>query len=131
MATKKTPARSDRWARIRAVVGRIPRGRVASYGQVAAAAGLAGHARQVGYALHALPEGSPVPWHRVLNARGVISLPPGSSSAITQRLRLEKEGVRFDAAGRVDLSRYGWRASAKRVATPRARAPRPSATRAR
>lgn len=122
VATKPAPGKSDRWARIHAVVRRIPRGRVASYGQVAAVAGLAGQARQVGYALHALPEGSPVPWHRVLNARGVISLPPGSSSAITQRLRLEKEGVRFGAGGRVDLSRYGWRAGARaRASVGRAR----------
>lgn len=112
MTSKRIPTRSDRWSRIHAVVRRVPRGRVASYGQIAAEAGMAGHARQVGYALHALPEGSPVPWHRVLNSRGVISLPPGSSSAITQRLRLEKEGVRFDASGRVDLSRFGWKARA-------------------
>ena len=62
------------YSRIYAVVRRIPRGRVATYGQVAELAGLPGHARQVGYALHALPRGTTVPWHRVLNARGALSL---------------------------------------------------------
>ncbi len=65
---------SPTYARIYAVVRRIPRGRVATYGQIAELAGLPGHARQVGYALHALPDGTAVPWHRVLNARGALSL---------------------------------------------------------
>ncbi len=100
--------RPSRWERIWAVVRRIPRGRVATYGQVATLAGLGRNARQAGYALHALPDGSPVPWHRVLNARGAVSLPPMSGADLTQRIRLEKEGVRFDARGRVDLARFGW-----------------------
>ncbi len=112
---ERARARSGRWARIHAVVRRIPRGRVATYGQVAEVAGLPGHARQVGYALHALPDGSPVPWHRVLGAGGRISLPPGSDSAITQRLRLEREGVRFDARGRADLTRHRWAAGVSRA----------------
>jgi methylated-DNA-protein-cysteine methyltransferase-like protein len=96
--------------RILAVVGRIPRGRVATYGQIAARAGLAGQARLVGYALHALPEGTPLPWHRVLGAGGRLSLMRSDpASALTQRLRLEREGVRFDARGRVDLTVFGWR----------------------
>lgn len=107
--------RSDRWSRIRAAVRRVPRGKVATYGQIATLAGLPGHARQVGYALHALPDGSPVPWHRVVNASGRISLPPGSASAVTQRLRLEREGVRFDGAGRVDLKRHRWSGGAPRA----------------
>ncbi len=97
------PAQDGTYARIYAVVRRIPRGRVATYGQIAELAGLEGHARQVGYALHALPEGSVVPWHRVLNARGALSLRRDSGGEISQRLRLEREGVRFDAAGRVAL----------------------------
>lgn len=102
---------SPTYARIYEVVRRIPRGRVATYGQVADLAGLPGHARQVGYALHALPRGTTVPWHRVLNARGALSLRPSSGGEITQRLRLEREGVRFDAAGRVALERIRWRPS--------------------
>ena len=73
---------------IYAVVMRIPRGRVATYGQVAAEAGLPQAPRVAGYALHALPEGSPVPWHRVVAAGGRVSLGKlDPSGAITQRLR--------------------------------------------
>ncbi|HEY9505156.1 MAG TPA: methylated-DNA--[protein]-cysteine S-methyltransferase [Gemmatimonadales bacterium] len=96
------------YSRIYAVVRRIPRGRVATYGQVAELAGLPGHARQVGYALHALPRGTTVPWHRVLNARGALSLRKSPGGEITQRLLLEREGVRFDARGRVNLARVRW-----------------------
>jgi methylated-DNA-protein-cysteine methyltransferase-like protein len=98
---------AERWQRIHAVVRRIPRGRVATYGQVAALAGMSDAARQVGYALHALPVHSTVPWHRVLNARGVISLPGGTG--LEQRMRLEAEGIRFDARGRVKLADVQWR----------------------
>jgi len=97
-----------RYERIWRVVRRIPRGRVATYGQVAALAGIPRGARQVGYALHALRDGSGVPWHRVLNARGTVSLRSGGHD-VTQRLRLEREGVRFDAGGRMDLDRFRWR----------------------
>src|SRR5881394_2399096 len=92
------------------MVRRIPRGRVATYGQIAQLAGLSGQARQVGYALAALGSSTVVPWHRVINARGAISLPP-LDGGVSQRLLLEKEGVRFDAAGRVALTQFGWRAS--------------------
>ena len=88
------------------MVRRIPRGRVATYGQVAELAGLEGHARQVGYALHALPPVSGVPWHRVINARGEISARSGSDWGELQRLLLEAEGVRFDASGRVELKKF-------------------------
>jgi len=94
--------------RIYAVVRRIPRGRVATYGQVAALAGLPGRARQAGYALHALPTSTRLPWHRVLNARGTVSLRSEGGDALRQRLLLEHEGVRFDAGGRVSLARYRW-----------------------
>lgn len=90
------------------MVRRIPRGRVATYGQVASLAGLPGHARQVGYALHALPEGSPVPWQRVVNARGEISPRAIPGWEGFQRCLLEAEGIAFDAAGRLDLERHRW-----------------------
>jgi methylated-DNA-protein-cysteine methyltransferase-like protein len=93
--------------RIYAVIRRIPRGRVATYGQVARLAGFTNGARQVGYALHALREGTTVPWFRVLNARGASSLRNGGD--VTQRLLLEREDVRFDAGGRVSLALHGWR----------------------
>ncbi|MES1925141.1 MGMT family protein [Salinisphaera sp. T31B1] len=87
------------------IVAAIPYGRVTTYGQIARLAGLAGQARLVGYALHRCPPG--LPWHRVINARGQISLPCESTSALTQRRRLIEEGVRFSGQ-RVDLSVYGW-----------------------
>ena len=94
------------YQRIYAVVRRIPRGRVATYGQVARVAGLPG-ARQVGYALHALRDGASVPWQRVVNAAGRISQRPGG--ALTQRILLEREGIAFDASGRISMARFGWR----------------------
>jgi methylated-DNA-protein-cysteine methyltransferase-like protein len=95
---------------ILAVVRRIPRGRVATYGQVAALAGLPGQPRLAGYALAALDAGSAVPWHRVVNARGAISPRRGDAAGgLAQRLRLEQEGVTFDARGRIPLDRFGWR----------------------
>ena len=92
-----------------AIVRNIPRGRVTTYGTVARLAGRAGQARFVGYALSNLRDGSAVPWHRVVNAQGRLSLErAGSSSGVTQRLRLEREGVPVNAAGRVSLVRFGW-----------------------
>jgi len=99
---------SDSYARIYAAVRRIPVGRVATYGQIARVAGRVG-ARQVGYALHRLRDES-VPWHRVINARGEISL--GGEAGDVQRAMLEGEGVELDARGRVDLERYRWRGGA-------------------
>lgn len=90
------------------VVSSIPSGRVATYGQVATLAGLPRRARQVGYALHALPGGSPVPWHRVVNARGEISPRGAGPGHLEQRARLEAEGVAFDPRGRIDLTRFQW-----------------------
>lgn len=98
------------YERIYAVVRKIPRGRVTTYGTVARLAGLPGQARLVGYALSALKTGTSVPWHRVVNAQGALSLERvRSASGLTQRMRLEQEGVRVNAAGRVSLEQYGWR----------------------
>lgn len=90
------------------MVRAIPPGRVATYGQVAVLAGLAGRARQVGYALHALPEGSDVPWQRVVNARGEVSPRAEPGWEGYQRFLLAEEGVELDLAGRIDLERYLW-----------------------
>lgn len=113
MARKSAPAPSKprtSYERIYAVVRKIPRGRVTTYGTVARLAGLPRQARLVGYALHALRDGTPLPWHRVINAQGKLSLARASSGAgLTQQMRLEREGVRVDAAGRVSLERYGWK----------------------
>jgi len=109
----RSPGLSPSYRRIYAVVRRIPRGRVATYGQVAVLAGLGGHARQVGYAMHALPKGSSVPWHRVINARGEISRRRRPGEELSQRMLLEREGVRFDARGRVALALFQWRPRAR------------------
>ena len=93
------------YSRIYAAVRTIPRGRVSTYGRIAEAAHAQG-ARQVGYALHALGDSAAVPWQRVVNARGAISLP--GSAGVTQRLRLEAEGVRFNSRGVIDLKVFGW-----------------------
>lgn len=109
------PERPDSsYARIYAVTRRIPRGRVATYGQVAQLAGLPGHARQVGYALHAMATERAVPWHRVINARGEVSARSNPGADVAQRVFLEREGIVFDAAGRVDLVRFQWRPRRRR-----------------
>ncbi len=100
--------RESRWERVYAVVRRIPRGRVATYGDVAALAGLPGRAREVGWALHALDDESRVPWQRVVNARGEVSARGEPAAARVQRALLEREGVRFGANGRIDLAKRRW-----------------------
>ncbi len=104
---------SETYARIYRVVRQIPRGKVATYGQVARLAGFPGHARLVGYALHSLSE-SDVPWQRVINARGEISPRAVSGAEAGQRPLLEDEGVDFDSRGRVSLARFQWRPRASR-----------------
>jgi len=108
------PSTGSAYRDIYRIVRRVPRGRVATYGQIADLAGLPGHARQVGYALHALPPESSVPWHRVINAKGEISLRSQGGDGIDQRLRLEAEGIEFDAHGRVSLERCRWRPRRRR-----------------
>jgi methylated-DNA-protein-cysteine methyltransferase related protein len=90
------------------VIVMIPKGTVATYGQIAALAGLPGGARSVGRILSKLPAGSRIPWHRVVNASGGISLPQGSVGHSRQRIRLEKEGVLFNKSGRIPLRQFRW-----------------------
>ncbi len=94
--------------RIWQVIAMIPPGKVSTYGEVARQAGLPGGARRVGYALRQLPTGTQIPWHRVINAQGRISIPDGAASRYTQRDRLEAEGIVFKANKSVDLRRFGW-----------------------
>ncbi len=101
--------KSERYRRIFEVVRRIPKGRVATYGQVADLAGLPRHARLVGYALNSLKAGARLPWHRVVGSPGRISLPEGSESHYEQRARLAMEGVEVDVDGRLSLRRHQWR----------------------
>ena len=98
----------ENYERIWAVVRRIPKGRVATYGQIAAIAGIPRHARQVGYALGAAPAGMKLPWQRVINARGEVSQRARPGSDDFQQVLLEAEGVEFDRDGRTDLRRYQW-----------------------
>ena len=115
--------RESAYTRIWAVVRRIPAGRVASYGQVARLAGLPGRARQVGYAMHALPAGSFVPWHRVVNAAGRVSRRRIPGPELAQRMLLEREGVRFGPGGKISLDRFGWRPPSSVALSGRAKAP--------
>ena len=97
--------------RVYAVVKKIPRGRVATYGQIALLAGLPRHARLVGTLLRNTPAEIKIPWHRVVNAGGKISLRLHewkSGSDDLQRIRLEDEGIEFEANGSIDLRRYLW-----------------------
>ena len=106
--TEKAGKRPSTWDRFYEVVFRIPPGKVASYGQVAGLAGLPGYARQVGYALNANPYGRELPWWRVLNARGEISLSAADGGKGQQMELLEAEGVEVDDRGRVSLRVFGW-----------------------
>jgi len=108
---------SSTYDKIYAVVRRIPRGRVATYGQVAKLAGLPGRARQVGYAMYALNSGTRVPWQRVINAAGRVSRRRVPGAELTQRMLLEREGVRFGPGARMSLTTFGWQ-------LPRGREPR-------
>ncbi|WP_354695876.1 MGMT family protein [Elongatibacter sediminis] len=89
------------------VVAGIPRGHVLTYGEVARLAGPGGSARRVSQAMRRAPRKLALPWHRVINAQGRISLPADSSGHREQRERLEREGVRFDG-DRIDLDRFGY-----------------------
>lgn len=95
------------YTRIYAVVEQIPPGRVATYGQIAAIVGRC-TARMVGYAMAALPQGSKVPWQRVINRQGKISPRGAGNGSLQQRQLLEAEGVTFDAHGRVNFAEAGW-----------------------
>ena len=119
------PARTAEERIYRAVM-RIPRGRVATYGQIARVAGMPRHHRQVGRALRGVVDDGLVPWHRVVGASGAISARSADGSAEQlQRERLEAEGVVFDARGRVPLARFQW---ARAASAPAARR-RPTAAR--
>ncbi len=94
--------------RVWAVVRTVPEGAVTTYGDVATVLGNPRLARQVGWALSALPEDSDVPWQRVINAQGAISFRGEFDRGEEQRQRLIAEGVRFGEDGRCDLRTYRW-----------------------
>ena len=101
-------AESTFYERVYALVRQVPFGQVVTYGQVAALLGAPRAARAVGYALRFLPPNTDVPWHRVINHLGGISLRHPASQPHVQRTLLEAEGITFDAEGRVDLSQDRW-----------------------
>jgi methylated-DNA-protein-cysteine methyltransferase related protein len=105
-----TVAKTDRlYDRIYAMVRRVPPGKVTTYGRIAALVGGC-TARMVGYAMSALKRGTApdVPWQRVINAKGKISIHGDGIGNAMQRAILEDEGVEFDENNRVDFSRFGW-----------------------
>jgi methylated-DNA-protein-cysteine methyltransferase-like protein len=95
-------------AQVYALVKQCPRGRVVSYGGVAAMLGKPRAARAVGRALNSLPDGSKVPWWRVVNSRGEVSIRGVEHGAILQRTLLEREGVAFEKSGRISWKQFGW-----------------------
>lgn len=93
--------------RIWQIVHRVPRGKVASYGQVAKMADLPGYARYVGYVMKTLPPETKLPWYRVVNSQGRISFVLGTSQYLRQKSLLEEEGIVF-IEGRISMSKYRW-----------------------
>jgi methylated-DNA-protein-cysteine methyltransferase related protein len=97
------------YERIYAVVRQIPKGHVATYGQVATLSGLPGQARLVGYALYHVDQASDIPWQRVINAKGQISESPFRQGGDDlQRLLLKQEGIKFSSNGNINLRQYLW-----------------------
>jgi methylated-DNA-protein-cysteine methyltransferase-like protein len=125
---------AELYRRLRAVIRRVPRGRVATYGQIAELAGIPGGARVAAASLKTSTPADRLPWQRIVGkvgprrARIAIHDPVG---AALQRQRLEAEGVALDDAGRIDLDRYGWlptaTAGSRRAGSPRRR-PRSGST---
>jgi methylated-DNA-protein-cysteine methyltransferase-like protein len=96
-----------RYKQIYDVVRRVPVGKVATYGQIAKIVGRC-TARMVGYSMAALPYGTDVPWQRIINHKGEISLRSRGDGALRQRRLLQKEGIRFDSKGRMNLKKVRW-----------------------
>ena len=105
--------------RVVKLVRRIPRGKVATYGQIAVLAGNAYASRQVAWLLHSLSDKERLPWQRVVSSRGTISL--RAQEGERQRTLLEREGVQFGLRGRIELARFLWLGSGQRRPTGRAR----------
>jgi len=93
--------------RVKDIIKRIPQGKVATYGLIATYAGNPRAARQVAWVLHSSPRKDKLPWHRVINSKGSISLKPNCGYEIQKQL-LEKEGVKFGKHDNIDFDRYLW-----------------------
>lgn len=109
--------------RIKQVLQRVPRGRVATYGQIAALAGNPLAARQVVRVLHACSEKDDLPWQRIIGSKGTISLPPGGGYE-TQKKKLLGEGIKFGSNDSIDLNKYLWEPR-KRISGASAKPKRP------
>jgi len=103
--SRRSNQRSELYSKIYAAVRSVPAGRVSTYGRIASLAGYPGQARLVGYALHRGVDDA-VPWHRVINYKGRISLDTGAMAGNIQQALLESEGVVFSENGAVDLDKY-------------------------
>ncbi len=99
---------AERKQRIWQVIAAIPAGSVCSYGVVAKLAGIPNGARQTAWALRYLPRDTKIPWHRVINSQGKISMPVGSRGYREQRRRLKSEGVTFNDNGRISSKAFWW-----------------------
>jgi methylated-DNA-protein-cysteine methyltransferase-like protein len=99
---------ADFATRVYRLVRKCPRGKIVSYGGVAAMLGQPRAARAVGRALNSLPDGTNVPWWRVVNSRGEVSIRGVQHGEILQRTLLEREGIRFARNGRISWELYGW-----------------------
>ncbi len=103
----RTNKNESMYARIYSAVRLIPSGKVATYGQISRIAGRCS-ARNVGYAMSSVPFGSDIPWHRVINSKGMVSIRSDGGACSAQRQLLEGEGILFNETDRVNLSMYGW-----------------------
>lgn len=99
--------------KVLSLIKQIPRGRVATYGQIAALAGKPHGARGVGWILNSCTKSHGLPWQRVINSKGKISFPKSTREYRDQRALLLKEKVRFDEDGSVSLDKYGWKKKAR------------------
>ncbi|MGE6531547.1 MGMT family protein [Pseudomonas sp. NPDC077382] len=106
----RTSDADTRRAALYFALAQIPEGKVISYGELAAIAGLGRAARWVGRVLSQLPDDTRLPWHRVMGAGGRLSLAAGTVSGEEQRARLRTEGVQV-VNGRVDIRRHGWQSA--------------------
>lgn len=104
----KTTKRISFFRRVITLIKKIPRGKVATYGQIAVLAGNPRAARQVAWVLHSASDKEKLPWQRVINGRGGISLPRYGGYEL-QRALLVKEGIKFDAADQIALARFQWK----------------------
>jgi methylated-DNA-protein-cysteine methyltransferase-like protein len=102
------------------MVKKIPRGKVATYGQIAKISGNAGGSRGVAWILHACAKKYKLPWQRVINSQGKISFPKLTKEYKTQKRLLEKEGIQFSDAGTVNFKKFQW---SKKTAPPKKRSP--------